>query len=142
MRFIIKAFKAASCQFIEIIMKQFQICLFLSKQNYFLKFDLTQDRTRGPTDKVSGLPSEGRRFDSRLSERHFGFTFSSILGYLGMCLGVVWGCLSDGFGMVLENMSDGVEKSKFSKMAGSICPEPDYLKITFLSYPRRKILKF
>ena len=46
-------------------MKQFQICLFLSKQNYFLKFDLTQDRTRGPTDKVSGLPSEGRRFDSR-----------------------------------------------------------------------------
>ena len=35
-------------------MKQFQICLFLSKQNYFLKFDLTQDRTRGPTDKVSG----------------------------------------------------------------------------------------
>ena len=46
-------------------MKQFQICLFLSKQNYFLKFDLTLDRTRGPTDKVSGLPSEGRRFDSR-----------------------------------------------------------------------------
>ena len=46
-------------------MKQFQICLFLSKQNYFLKFDLTQDRTRGPTDKVSGLPSECWRFDPR-----------------------------------------------------------------------------
>ena len=30
---------------------------------------------------------------------------------------------SDWFRMVLENMSDGVEKLKFSKMAGSIFPE-------------------
>ena len=30
------------------------------------------------------------------------------------------GTFSDGFGMVLEKMSDGVEKLKFSKMAGSI----------------------
>ena len=30
--------------------------------------------------------------------------------------------LSDGFGMVLEKMSGGVEKIKFSKMTGSIFP--------------------
>ena len=32
------------------------------------------------------------------------------------------GTFSDRFGMVLEKMSDGVEKRKFSKMAGSIFP--------------------
>ena len=61
----------------------------------------------------SDLESGGRRFDSRLPEDHFGVTFSSILGCLGMCLplsGSGLGTFSDRFGMVLEKMSDGVEK--------------------------------
>ena len=33
------------------------------------------------------------------------------------------GMFSDGFGMVLEKMSDGVKHIFFSKMAGSIFPE-------------------
>ena len=48
------------------------------------------------------------------------------------------GTFSDRFGMVLEKMSDGVEKYNFSKMTGSIFPESGYLKITCLGYPRPK----
>ena len=48
------------------------------------------------------------------------------------------GTFSDRFGMVLQKMSDGVEKYKFSKMTGSIFPESGYLKITCLGYPRPK----
>ena len=33
------------------------------------------------------------------------------------------GTFSDGFGMVLEKMSDGVEQFQISKMVGSIFPE-------------------
>ena len=55
----------------------------------------------------SDLESGGRRFDSRLSEGRFGVTFSPILGCLGICSGS--GTFSDGFGMVLKNMSYGVE---------------------------------
>ena len=39
------------------------------------------------------------------------------------------GTFSDGFGMVLEKMSDGLEKLQFSKMAGRIFPESGYLTI-------------
>ena len=59
---------------------------------------------------ASDLESDGRRFDSRLPKSRFRITFSSILGCLGMCLGVVWnvsdgfGPFLDGFGMVLEKM--------------------------------------
>ena len=72
----------------------------------------------------SDLESGGRRFNSRLPEGHFGVAFSLTLGFLGMCPGVVWGSLevSDGFGMVLEKMLDGVEKLKKSKMTGSMFP--------------------
>ena len=52
------------------------------------------------------------------------------------------GTFSDRFGMVLEKMSDGVEKYKFSKMTGSVFPESGYLKITFLGDPRQKKSKF
>ena len=51
------------------------------------------------------------------------------------------GTFSDGFGMVLEKMSDGVEKYVFSKMVGSICPALGYLKIICLGDPRRNISK-
>ena len=36
------------------------------------------------------------------------------------------GTFSDGFGMVLEKMSDGVEKLKSLKMTGSTFPESGY----------------
>ena len=76
---------------------------------------------------------------SRRSFRgHFFVTFSSILECLGMCLGM----LSDGFGMVLNKMSDEAEKLNFSKMTGSMFPESGYLKITFLAHPRPTISKF
>ena len=45
---------------------------------------------------------------------------------------------SDGFGMVWEKMSDGVETLQFSKMTRSIFPESGYLKIIFLGYPWQK----
>ena len=45
---------------------------------------------------------------------HFGMSWDLSRSGLGM--------FSDGFGMVLEKMSDGVEKLKFSKMIGSIFP--------------------
>ena len=46
---------------------------------------------------ASDRGSGGRRFDSRLPDSRFGVTFSSILGCLGMCLGVVWGQFRMGF---------------------------------------------
>ena len=41
---------------------------------------------------------------------HFGVTFSSILGCLGMCLGVVWGRFRMGLGWFRKKMPGGVEK--------------------------------
>ena len=38
------------------------------------------------------------------------------------------GTFSDGFGMVLEKMPDGVEQLKISKMTGSIFPESGHSK--------------
>ena len=53
----------------------------------------------------------------------------SFRGHFFINFGMSWdvsgsglGMFSDGFGMALEKMSDGVEKLKFSKMAGSIFP--------------------
>ena len=51
------------------------------------------------------------------------------------------GTFSDGFGMVWEKMSDGVEKLKFSKMTGSIFPGSGHSKYTFLDYPGRNVGK-
>ena len=65
----------------------------------------------------SDLESGGRRFDSRLAQGRFGVIFSSTLDHLFINSGMSWdvagsglGTFSDGFGMVLEKMSDGVEK--------------------------------
>ena len=52
------------------------------------------------------------------------------------------GTFSDGLGMVLEKMADGVAKLTFSKMAGSIVPESGYLKIICLAYSRPNIYIF
>ena len=69
----------------------------------------------------------------------------SFRGHFFVNFGMSWdvsgsglGTFSDRFGMVLEKMSDGFEKYKFSKMTGSIFPESGYLKITCLGYPRPK----
>ena len=66
-----------------------------------------------------------------------------------MIFGMSWdvsgsglGTFSDGFGMVLEKMSDEVGKSKFSKLTGSIFPESGRFRIAFLAYPRPKIYIF
>ena len=70
----------------------------------------------------------------------------SLWGNLFVNFGMSWdvsgiglGTFSDRFGMVLQKMSDGVEKYNFSKMIRSIFPESGYLKITCLAYPRPKI---
>ena len=65
--------------------------------------------------------------------RHFFVNFGMSWDVSGSGLGT----FSDGFGMVLEKMSDGVEKSIFSKMTGSIFAELGYLKIICfkLGYP-------
>ncbi len=41
------------------------------------------------------------------------------------------GMFLDRFGMVLEKMSDGVQKSKKTKLTGSIFPELGRFRITF-----------
>ena len=51
------------------------------------------------------------------------------------------GMFLDRFGKVLEKMSGGVRKVKFSKMAGSIFPESGRFRIAFLTYPRAKNIK-
>ena len=51
------------------------------------------------------------------------------------------GTFSDGFGMVLKKMSDEVEQSKFSEMAGSIFPELGRFIIICLAYYLIKIIK-
>ena len=81
----------------------------------------------------SDLESGGHGFDSRPPEGHFLVIWMS-WDVSGSGLGT----FSDRFGMVLEKMSDGFEKYKFSKMTGSIFPESGYLKITCLGYPRPK----
>ena len=52
------------------------------------------------------------------------------------------GMFLDGFGMVLEKMFDGVQKSISSKNAGSIFPESGRFGITVLAYPQPKISNF
>ena len=95
-------------------------------------------RPEYPSGLVLG-PGIGRpsvRFPaSRRSFRgHFFVNFGMSWDVSGSGLGT----FSDGFGMVLKKMSDGAEKSNFSKMAGSIVPESGYLEITCLGYPRPK----
>ena len=48
------------------------------------------------------------------------------------------GTFLDGFGKVLEKMSDEVRKSTFSKMVGNVLPESGRFRISFLAYPRSK----
>ena len=88
------------------------------------------------------LESGGGGFDSRLPE----VTFWSGRGHLFVMFGMSWdvagsglGMFLDRFGKVLEKMSDGVRKSKFSKLTGSIFPELGRFKIDLLAYPRPTI---
>ena len=74
---------------------------------------------------------------------HFGDTFWSGRGHFFVIFGMSWevsgsglGMFLDRFGKVLEKMSGGVRKVKFSKMAGSIFPESGRFRIAFLTYPR------
>ena len=50
------------------------------------------------------------------------------------------GMFLDRFGKVLEKMSDEVRKSTFSKMVGNVLPESGRFRISFLAYPRSKII--
>ena len=86
----------------------------------------------------SDLESGGRGFDSRPPPRSFLGNFFVNFGMSWDVSGSGLGTFSDMFGMVLEKMSDGFEKYKFSKMTGSIFPESGYLKITYSGYPRPK----
>ena len=100
-------------------------------------------RSEYPSGLVLG-PGIGRspvRFPARA--KSVGGFFPAFLGNCFINFGMSWdvsgsglGMFLDGFGMVLENMSDGVEKLQFSKMTGSIFPESGYLKIVCLGYPR------
>ena len=70
----------------------------------------------------------------------------SFRGHFFVNFGMSWdvsgsglGTFSDGFGMVLEKMSDGVEQLQFSKMTGSIFPESGHKKNT--GDPRRNFEK-
>ena len=72
----------------------------------------------------------------------------SVRGHFFVIFGMSWevsgsglGMFLDRFGKVLEKMSGGVRKVKFSKMAGSIFPESGRFRIAFLTYPRSKISK-
>ena len=79
----------------------------------------------------------------------------SVRGHFFIDFGMSWdvsgsglGTVSDGFGMVLKKMSDGVEhvgwgrtKMKILKMTGSIFAESGRSRITFLASPRPKISK-
>ena len=70
-------------------------------------------RPEYPSGLVLG-PGIGRspvRFPAprRSFRGHFGVTFSSILGCLGMCLGVVWGRFGMGLGWFGKKTSDGAE---------------------------------
>ena len=50
---------------------------------------------------------------------------------------------SDGFGMVLEKISDGVEHSNISKMAGSMCSCVGlFLNSIFSKSPAKNIKKY
>ena len=79
---------------------------------------------------IPGSPRSGRG--------HFFVNFGMSWDVSGSGLGT----FSDGFGMVLEKMSDEVGKSKFSKMTGSIFPESGRFRIAFLAYSRAKISIF
>ena len=63
----------------------------------------------------------------------FGAGWGYFLGDFGMSWevsGSGLGTFLDGFGKVLEKMSDGVRKSSFSKLVGSMFPESGRFRIT------------
>ena len=74
-----------------------------------------------------------------------GVTFWSGRGHFFVIFGMSWdvsgsglGTFLDGFGKVLEKMSDEVRKSTFSKMVGNVLPESGRFRISCLAYPRSK----
>ena len=86
------------------------------------------------------------RFPARASQ--FWVTFWSGRGHFFMNFGMSWdvsgsglGTCLDGFGMVLEKMSDEVGKTFSSKLTGSMFPESGRSRIAFLAYPRTKNIK-
>ena len=80
--------------------------------------------------------------------RGVGVTFWSGRGHFFVNFGMSWdvsgsglGMFLEGFGMVLEKMSDEVGKSKFSKLTGSIFPKSGRFRIAFLTVQISKISK-
>ena len=75
---------------------------------------------------------------------HFLVGSGSLFHDFSDVLGSVWEGLGDLFGQVWEGfgkMSDGVQKSKFSKMTGNSFPESGRFRISCLTYPRSKNIK-
>ena len=93
---------------------------------------------------VQGLGIWRRRFSIPASPK-------SLFGRVGVTLfviGMSWdvsgsglGTFLDRFGEVWENMSGGVQKTKISKIAGSIFPESGRLRIAFETNPQSKKYK-
>ena len=72
-------------------------------------------------------------------------TFWSVRGNFFVIFGKSWEVSGSGLvtilnrlGKVLEKMSDGVRKLRFSKLSRSIFPESGRFRIAFLTYPRSK----
>ena len=73
----------------------------------------------------SDLESGGSRFDSRFPEGHFGVISESLFRQFWDVLGCVWEWFRDVFGWFWDGLGKnvgGAEKSKNSKMTGSIFP--------------------
>ena len=97
-------------------------------------------RSESPTGLVLGpgigwspvrFPAPRRSFRG-----HFGVTFSSILGWLGMCLGVVWGRFRMVLGWFWKTCRTGSKNENFQKWPGVFFPGSGHYKYTFLGYPR------
>ena len=76
---------------------------------------------------------------------HFGVELVSLFDEIWEVLGCVWEWSGDVFGWVWEGfgkMSDGVRKSKFSKLTGSMFHESGRFRIAVLTDPGQKILNF
>ncbi len=95
-------------------------------------------------ERARDLESGGGGFDSRLPRSLFGrvgVMFFVIFWMSWDVSGSGLGMFLDRLGKVLEKVSDGVRKSQFSKMTGSMLAESGRFRIAFLIYPRSKIPK-
>ena len=85
---------------------------------------------------VGSIPASPRSLFGRV-----GVTFFAIFGMSWDVSGSGLETFLDRFGKVLENMSDGVRKSKKSKITGSMLAESGRFRIAFLTYPRSNNIK-